>query len=106
MAANCRDCGLSLPYDDEVETADVCGYVWRAPSNWAPMLKGHLWQSITSDRQDVVCFVCCERRLGRRIERRDLLACEMNNLENWVGHDDLYVTHEELCAPLEDTWVD
>lgn len=60
----CKDCKLS----------------WPLPI----MLNDDLWASICDDKEDVICFVCMEKRMGRYIRVGDLKS-GLPLSEEWAG---------------------
>lgn len=49
------------------------------------MLQFDLWDKIAKKKEHFLCLDCVEKRLGRPIERKDLLPCPLNFMHPRFG---------------------
>jgi hypothetical protein len=57
------------------------------------ILDDKLWLSIANEK-DVLCDTCIEKKLGRKIERQDLIPNVMCNVMYMYHHPHLFTTSE------------
>jgi hypothetical protein len=61
----CDDCRARMSGQDAVR--------------WAPMLKDDVWRAIGCGTYTLLCFGCCERRLGHSLSEDDLSDVPFNH---------------------------
>jgi hypothetical protein len=47
------------------------------------MVKHSLWEKIAIKKKGMLCMDCFEKRLGRRLEKEDILICPVSVEDNW-----------------------
>ena len=66
------------------------------------MVQDHIWESITTNKEIILCIKCAEKRLGRRITLHDLKPCNISDMM-FMG---AYIGQATTNMPKEDILLD